>query len=116
METAEVLDAISLTEKAVTAALSALKADGEDGDMLRVSVIGGGCSGFEYNLDFDNECRDDDITINYGTLRVLIDPISLQYLRGTVIDYETSINGQGFKFNNPNAKRTCGCGSSFSYN
>ncbi len=80
---------------------------------LRIAVRGGGCSGFEYALDFDTEPRATDTVIEYEGLRVFIDPISGRYLQGTVIDYVMGATGTGFKFHNPNAMGTCGCGSSF---
>jgi len=105
---------ILVTEAAVKAIKTALEADGEEGDALRVSVIGGGCSGFQYNLDFDKEERMDDLVLHLGDVSIFVDSVSAGYLRGTTIDYVTSLQGQGFKFINPNAKRTCGCGNSFS--
>jgi iron-sulfur cluster assembly accessory protein len=81
---------------------------------LRVAVIGGGCSGFSYQLDFDDQPQEGDEVIEYGDVRVRVDPTSAQYLRGIQIDYVSSLSGGGFKFVNPNAKHTCGCGSSFS--
>jgi len=80
---------------------------------LRIAVRGGGCSGFEYALDFENEARDTDLVYTQGDLRILVDPISARYLTGTEIDYVLGTTGAGFKFNNPNAAGTCGCGSSF---
>lgn len=105
---------IHLTDAAVKAVKLAIDEEGQPGDGLRVSVVGGGCSGFEYNLDFDKEERMGDVTLKFGEIIVFIDPMSASYLKGTVIDYVTGLNGQGFKFNNPNARRTCGCGNSFS--
>jgi len=105
---------IHLTAAAVKAVKLAIDEEGQPGDGLRVSVVGGGCSGFEYNLDFDKEERMGDITLKFGEVTVFIDPMSAGYLKGTVIDYVTGLNGQGFQFNNPNARRTCGCGNSFS--
>lgn len=105
---------VLITDAAVEAIRNAIKEDGEPGDGLRVSVVGGGCSGYQYNLDFDKEERMGDITLSFGDFSVFIDSISAGYLRGTVVDYVTGLQGQGFKFSNPNAKRTCGCGSSFS--
>jgi iron-sulfur cluster assembly accessory protein len=81
---------------------------------LRVAVRGGGCSGFEYALDFETESRDTDTVLEYDGLRVFVDPVSSRYLQGTVIDYVFGMSGAGFKFNNPRASGTCGCGSSFS--
>lgn len=105
---------IHLTAAAIKAVKLAIDEEGQPGDGLRVSVVGGGCSGFEYNLDFDKEERMGDVTLKFGDVTVFIDPMSANYLKGTVIDYVTGLNGQGFKFNNPNARRTCGCGNSFS--
>ncbi len=105
---------ILLTPSAVDAVQKALKEEGEDGDFLRISVVGGGCSGYQYGLDFDKEERMGDLALNYSGVKVVVDPVSAGYLRGTVVDYVTGLNGTGFQFKNPNAKRTCGCGSSFS--
>lgn len=105
---------IFLTPAAVEAVKNAIKEEGEAGDSLRVSVVGGGCSGYQYNLDFEKEARMGDLELDFGGVSVLVDPISAGYLKGTVIDFVSGLNGTGFKFNNPNAKRTCGCGSSFS--
>ena len=104
---------ITLTEKAVEAAREALE-EGEDG--IRVGVVGGGCSGYSYALDFAKEAEvdDDDIFIQLDGLKVWIDPHSASLLKGTTIDYVVTIMSAGFVFNNPNAKTTCGCGSSFS--
>jgi iron-sulfur cluster assembly accessory protein len=81
---------------------------------LRVAVVGGGCSGFSYQLDFDDETREGDQVLEYDGVRVLVDPTSAEYLAGTEIDFVSSLHGGGFKFANPKATRTCGCGSSFS--
>ncbi len=104
---------IFLTPKAVEAVKKAIEADGQGMNGLRVSVVGGGCSGYQYNLDFDNEERMGDVVLSYDGVSVFIDSVSAGYLKGTVIDYVSGLQGQGFKFNNPNAKRTCGCGHSF---
>jgi len=104
-----------LTEIAVKMVKQALAEEGIDQThWLRVAVRGGGCSGLEYALDFDNEARPGDTVLEFDGLKVSVDMASLTYLKGTTIDYSKSLNGQGFKFNNPNAKRSCGCGSSFS--
>lgn len=105
---------ILLTASAVDAVRNAITQEGEAGDGLRVSVVGGGCSGYQYNLDFEKEPRMGDLTLDFNGVQIFIDPISAGYLKGTVIDFVSGLNGTGFKFNNPNAKRTCGCGSSFS--
>ena len=80
---------------------------------LRVAVRGGGCSGFEYALDFEDEPRDNDHVLDYDGLRVFVDALSARYLEGTEIDYVLGMQGAGFKFNNPKAAGSCGCGSSF---
>jgi iron-sulfur cluster assembly accessory protein len=84
---------------------------GEHG--LRVSVVGGGCSGFQYSLDFDTQ-KDGDVVSTFDGVRVLVDEVSLPYLAGTTLDYVEGLHGAGFKFDNPRASRVCGCGSSFS--
>lgn len=79
---------------------------------LRVGVRGGGCSGFQYQLAFDEQREDDEVFEDHG-LRLLVDKASLPYVRGSVIDYEESLQGAGFKVENPNVVAACGCGSSF---
>lgn len=81
---------------------------------LRVSVVGGGCSGFSYQMNFENQSNGIDKTFEFEGLRVFVDQASLMYLKGTKIDYVETLEGSGFKFDNPNVKTTCGCGSSFS--
>ena len=81
---------------------------------LRLSVVGGGCSGFQYSLELDDAPREDDAVYVYDGVRVFVDPTSAPYLSGTSVDYVAGLHGAGFKFVNPNADRTCGCGSSFS--
>lgn len=105
---------IILTSKAVEMTKKALEEEGLQNHGLRVAVRGGGCSGLEYALDFAASERIGDSVIEIEGLKVFIDMASLQFLKGTVIDYVSSLQGSGFKFNNPNAKRSCGCGSSFS--
>ncbi|MBI2955905.1 MAG: iron-sulfur cluster insertion protein ErpA [Acidobacteria bacterium] len=81
---------------------------------LRIGVIGGGCSGFQYQMVFDNEPTPMDKVMEFDGLRVYVDQTSLMYLDGTEVDYIETLEGSGFKFSNPNVKSTCGCGSSFS--
>lgn len=104
---------LRITEAAAEKAKVAMEREGLRNAALRVSVVGGGCSGFQYNLGFDSTQKDDDTVLEEFGLRILIDEVSLPYLRGTVIDYVSGLHGAGFKFVNPNASRTCGCGSSF---
>ena len=105
---------VTLTPKAVEMVKLGLKEEGLESHGLRIAVRGGGCSGLEYALDFSEAARPGDSVGEQEGLKIFIDMASATYLNGTVIDYESGLNGTGFKFNNPNAKRTCGCGSSFS--
>jgi iron-sulfur cluster insertion protein len=82
--------------------------------MLRVFVQGGGCSGFQYGFQFDEELDEEDLLIEKAGVKVVVDPLSYQYLMGAQIDYLDDILGSRFVINNPNASTTCGCGSSFS--
>ncbi|HYA96498.1 MAG TPA: iron-sulfur cluster insertion protein ErpA [Methylomirabilota bacterium] len=81
---------------------------------LRVAVVGGGCSGFQYHMAFENQTNESDNVYEFDGLKVLVDQMSSMYLEGVEIDYIETLEGAGFKFNNPNVKSTCGCGSSFS--
>lgn len=80
---------------------------------IRVSVVGGGCSGLSYKLDFDNEEQPGDQVFELDGLKLLVNLKSYLYLAGTELDYSDGLNGKGFHFNNPNASRSCGCGESF---
>lgn len=103
-----------ITEKAQAMALRATKAEDSANLFLRVSIKGGGCAGLQYNLDIDDKPSQFDITCRFGDLTVAVDTFSLHYLANTTIDYQENLDGAGFKFNNPSARKTCGCGSSFS--
>lgn len=81
--------------------------------MLRVAVLGGGCSGFQYNFDFDSKRNDDDLVIEKNGATVLIDSTSLEFIKGSEIDYVDEMVGASFQVRNPNATSSCGCGSSF---
>jgi iron-sulfur cluster assembly accessory protein len=83
------------------------------GHGLRIGVTGGGCSGFQYSLNFDS-LKDGDRVTDFGGVLVYVDEISLPYIAGTTLDYVEGLHGAGFRFDNPRASRTCGCGSSFS--
>ena len=104
---------LTLTAAAADMARAAMQREGVPGQALRVSVVGGGCSGFQYNLAFDANVHPDDTVSEQHGIRVVVDANSRQYLQGTIIDYVHGLHGAGFKFVNPNATRTCGCGSSF---
>lgn len=84
-----------------------------DGAGLRVAVVGGGCSGFQYSLDLADAPAAEDAVLVFDGVRVFVDPGSAGYLGGTIVDYVDGLHGAGFKFVNPKAQRTCGCGSSF---
>ena len=113
---AELAEAVvTLTEPAAVMVRQILQKEGlSSAHALRVAVVGGGCSGFSYQLDFDDKVQDGDQVIPYEGFQVRVDPTSAEYLRGVQIDYVKSLSGGGFKFVNPNAKQTCGCGTSFS--
>lgn len=105
---------VMFTPKAVEMVKQARTQEKLEGHGLRISVVGGGCSGFQYGLDFENEEKAMDLTYEFEGIKIYIDPMSAQYLEGTTVDYVQTMQGAGFKFVNPNAVRTCGCGSSFS--
>lgn len=110
----EVSDGIALTEKAINEVKKIMAENTIPADyVLRIGVKGGGCSGLSYTLGFDAELKDTDSTIMYGDIKVAVDWKSNLYLTGTTIDYTDGLTGKGFVFNNPTAKKTCGCGSSF---
>jgi len=105
---------VAITPKAVRMVQLTREEEGLDpASGLRVAVRGGGCSGFEYALDFETEARDNDLIYQQGDLTVYVDALSARYLEGTTIDYVMGAQGAGFKFDNPNAVGSCGCGSSF---
>lgn len=103
---------LTLSATAIQKVKSILAERGEEAG-LRISVVGGGCSGFQYQMTLDKEANVDDKVIEQDGLRVYVDSRSLLYLTGTKVDYVESLSGSGFKFENPNAKGSCGCGESF---
>jgi iron-sulfur cluster assembly accessory protein len=105
---------INLTPTAVTKVQEILNSQEPKPAGLRIAVVGGGCSGFSYSMAFETNPGMLDKTYNFEGLKVFVDQASLLYLDGAEVDYVESIEGSGFKFNNPNTKSTCGCGSSFS--
>ncbi|MEW6057979.1 MAG: iron-sulfur cluster assembly accessory protein [Bdellovibrionota bacterium] len=107
---------INMTDNAVNEIKRLKEADpSAKNSHIRVMVIGGGCSGMSYKLDFETkEPRPEDKVFERDGVRVVVDPKSYLYLAGTELDYSGGLSGTGFSFNNPNAKRTCGCGTSFS--
>jgi iron-sulfur cluster assembly protein len=103
-----------LSEKAASHIQSLKARENKSAHFLRVSVVGGGCSGLSYKLDFVENPKEGDKTFSLHGVELSIDPKSLLFLKGTILDFSDGLNGQGFVFNNPNAKTSCGCGSSFS--
>ena len=105
---------INLTDTAVSTVHQFLQEQGaSDGAGLRVAVLPGGCSGFQYGLNIEDSPENDDEIYELEGLKVFVDPFSAQYLEGVEIDYVTTMMGSGFTFKNPNASGGCGCGSSF---
>jgi iron-sulfur cluster assembly accessory protein len=104
---------VTVTERAAHRIGEILKGE-PSGTMLRVSVEGGGCSGFQYKFDTERSRADDDVVIEKSGATVLIDPVSLNYMAGSEIDFVDDLIGSSFKINNPKATASCGCGTSFS--
>jgi iron-sulfur cluster assembly protein len=104
---------LTVTDAAFDAAKLALDENGGENSFIRAAIQGGGCSGLQYKLDLDTEQRDDDYVWEKDGLKMVVDGFSAVYLHGTVLDFVTTFAGRGFQFINPNAKRKCGCGSSF---
>lgn len=107
-------DLVNLTATAAAEVRKYMEEQGVSGDAgLRIGVLPGGCSGFQYGLNIEDEPAEDDLILESEGLRLFVDPFSVQYLSGTEIDYVSTFQGSGFTFNNPNATGGCGCGSSF---
>jgi len=105
---------VQLTETAVSKVKEILDTQEPKPAGLRIAVVGGGCSGFSYSMAFENSPGLLDKTYSFNGLKVFVDQASLLYLDGAEVDFVETLEGSGFKFNNPNVKSTCGCGSSFS--
>lgn len=112
MNTSSPAPSVTVTDNAVKKIAAILGAE-QAPSVLRVSVEGGGCSGFQYKFDIDKASAPDDFVIERNGAKVVIDPISLQYLAGSRIDYVNELIGASFKIENPNATASCGCGTSF---
>jgi iron-sulfur cluster assembly accessory protein len=104
---------VTMTDRAARKIGEILRSE-PSGAMLRLSVLGGGCSGFQYKFDVERDRADDDVTIARDGVTMLVDSVSLQYLAGSEIDFVDDLIGASFKVNNPKAKASCGCGTSFS--
>lgn len=105
-------ETITLTEAAAEQVKVLFQEDGEEGQCLRFGVEKGGCSGHEYAMGFDFP-QEGDIEIESHGVKIIVDPNSFEYLKGITVDFDDGIDGRGFSFDNPNAKRQCGCGKSF---
>lgn len=105
---------INFTDNAAAKVRELILNEGNEALMLRVYIQGGGCSGFEYGFTFDETVNEDDTVMENAGVKLLVDPLSLQYLMGAAIDYKEDLQGARFIVQNPNASTTCGCGSSFS--
>ncbi len=105
---------LNFTESAAAKVKSLIQEEGNLDLALRVYIEGGGCSGFQYGFEFDENRAEDDLAVQTSGVALLVDPLSLQYLMGAEVDYTESLTGAQFVIRNPNAKTTCGCGSSFS--
>jgi iron-sulfur cluster assembly accessory protein len=105
-------EAVTVTERAASRIAQILKGEPE-GSMLRISVEGGGCSGFQYRFDFTRDRNADDLVIERDGATVLVDEVSLPFMAGTELDWVDDLIGSAFKLKNPNATASCGCGTSF---
>jgi iron-sulfur cluster assembly protein/iron-sulfur cluster insertion protein len=105
---------VSLTDAATAKVAQLLAEEGSEDLALRVAVRPGGCSGYSYDMFFDSEVAADDSVQTFGSVRVVVDPDSAELMKGAVLDYQDGLQESGFHITNPNATRTCGCGSSFS--
>ncbi len=106
--------ALQVTPAAVARVKALVEEEENPALKLRVFVTGGGCSGFQYGFTFDDDAAEDDTVVEIDGVQVLIDTLSIQYLQGSVVDYEEGLQGARFSISNPNARTTCGCGESFS--
>jgi iron-sulfur cluster assembly accessory protein len=114
METTNAIQGITVTPNAVNEVRRYMEENAApEAAGLRIGVLPGGCSGFQYGLNIEDEPAEDDLVVESNGLRLFVDPFSMQYLGGVEIDYVTTFQGSGFTFNNPNSSGGCGCGSSF---
>ncbi len=105
---------LQFTQAAARKVRELMLEEGNPALKLRVYIQGGGCSGFQYGFSFDEDSQEDDLAVETDGVTLIVDPVSLQYLGGAEVDYSESLQGSQFVIRNPNAKTTCGCGSSFS--
>ncbi|HEX7370380.1 MAG TPA: iron-sulfur cluster insertion protein ErpA [Rhodanobacteraceae bacterium] len=105
--------ALSISDAALARVRELIREGNNPALKLRVSIEGGGCSGFQYDVNLDDKQADDDFVLDRDGVALLVDPVSMQYLEGAEVDYVEQLSGAQFVIHNPNAKKTCGCGSSF---
>lgn len=105
--------ALKISDAALGRVRELIREEGNPTLKLRVFIEGGGCSGFQYGFSFEEQRADDDLVLDRGGVELLVDPLSMQYLEGAEVDYVEELSGAQFVIRNPNAKTTCGCGSSF---
>ena len=113
MQNTTTASSIALTPTAVLKVKEIMAKQGEQFEGLRISVVGGGCSGLQYHMGFEKASGQNDQILEFDGLKVIVDNNSLKQIRGCEVDYVEGLQGTGFKFNNPNAVSTCGCGESF---
>ena len=106
--------AMQFSQTAANKVKGLIEEEGNERLMLRVFITGGGCSGFQYGFTFDEDMEEDDTVVERDGVKLVVDPMSFQYLEGAEVDYTEGLEGSRFIINNPNASTTCGCGSSFS--
>lgn len=106
-------DGLSISDNAARKIAALMSEEDKPGLMMRVAVTGGGCSGFQYAFSFDDTVNGDDLAFEHGGIKVLVDEMSLDFLRGAQLDYVEEMIGASFQIKNPNAASSCGCGSSF---
>jgi iron-sulfur cluster assembly protein len=106
-------EVVNLTQKAKEELVRLSKQETKSPDGVRISLLAGGCSGLSYNLEFD-KLKENDVIADHGDIKILIDPKSALYIYGITLDFQGGLTGKGFTFDNPNAKKSCGCGTSFS--
>ncbi len=108
------MNVITLTSSATTHVRRLMEREKKEGSVLRISVVGGGCSGLSYKMSFEAQPADADQVLEFDGVKVVVDPRSALFLKGIEVDFVDGLNGSGFTYNNPNAKKSCGCGTSFS--
>ncbi|TBR38163.1 iron-sulfur cluster insertion protein ErpA [Marinomonas agarivorans] len=114
MSTVQSANPFEFTQAAVMKLKNLIAEEENDRLMLRVYVTGGGCSGFQYGFTFDEDLQEDDTAVEREGVKMVVDPMSFQYLVGSEVDYQEGLEGSRFTVKNPNATTTCGCGASFS--